>query len=40
MRDGALDASNRETKRLHRLLLVAIERADLLEPFLQRRDEV
>ena len=37
---GRLDGSNSETHRLYRLLLMAIERADFLEPFLQRRDEV
>jgi hypothetical protein len=35
-----LDGSNSETKCLHRLLLAAIERADFLEPFKQRRNEV
>jgi len=35
-----LNGSNSETKRLHRVLLVAIERADFLEPLMQRRDEV
>jgi hypothetical protein len=38
--DRKLDGSNSETKCLHRLLLVAIERTDFLEPFMQRRDEV
>jgi len=34
------DGCNSETKRMHRRLLVAIERADFLEPLMQSRDQV